>query len=442
MTAVPIDEGLALIRHHAAVQPAVRLPLADALGHVLAEAPAARWPLPAWTAAAMDGYAVRAGDVRGATRVAPVILPLAGGGHAGDPTPPPLPPGTAWRVATGGRVPDGADSVVRQEDTAGEGRGTNGGDPVTILSDRDAGRNVRPAGSDVAQGAAPLPAGTRLGPGQLAMLAALGVATPMVHRHPRVGILTSGDEVAPLGDLERIAAGERLPDANGPMLHALVARAGGVPVDLGLVADDPAQMREAIERATDVDLILTAGGISVGAHDHVPAVMAALGAVIRFRRVRIRPGGPTTFATLPDGRPWLALPGNPVSAFVTFHVFASAAIRQMSGDSRPEDSFRPARLGDGESVARHPTLDLYLRVTLSADPAGGPPIARLTGHQGSWVQSSIALADALAIVPAGEGTVDPGARLKMLLVTGDASRVTSHPSLAPLSRVSLMPEGE
>ncbi len=419
MTAVPIDEGLALIRHHAAAQPAVRVPLADALGHVLAEAPTARWPLPAWTAAAMDGYAVHARDVQGATRDAPIVLRLAGGGHAGDAAPPPLEPGTAWRVATGGHVPDGADSVIRQEDAAATDAGANRPGSVTLLDDRDAGRNVRPAGSDVAAGATPLPAGTRLGPGQLAMLAALGVATPMVHRHPRVGILTSGDEVAPLDDLERIAARERLADANGPMLHALVAGAGGVPVDLGLVPDDPARMRDAIERAGDVDLILTAGGISVGAHDHVPAVMATLGAVVRFRRTRIRPGGPTTFATLPDGRPWLALPGNPVSAFVTFHVFARPAIRQMMGDTAPDAPRPVAVLGDGDPLARHPLLDLYLRVTLTADPTGGPPVARLTGHQGSWVQSSIAVADALAIVPAGEGTIEPGASLAILSVKGE-----------------------
>lgn len=419
MTAVSVTDGVAHVIAAAPRQPTLRLALAAAGGHVLAEPLTAPWPLPSWTASSMDGYAVRAADVRGASAGQPVSLPLAGGSHAGDASPPPLEPGHAWRVATGGRVPEGADSVIRQEDASGEGRGAKGGDLVTFTSDRDAGRNIRPLGGDLASGAVALRDGTILGPGQVALLAALGVATPLVYRRPRVGILTSGDEITGIEHREAIANGQRLADVNTPMLSGLVQQAGGVPIPIALVPDRAEALADAVRAAGDVDLLLTAGGVSVGEHDHVPGVMAGIGARVVFRRVRVRPGGPTTLAVLPDGRPWLALPGNPVSAFVTFHLFARPAIRAMMGDPAPRVPLQDAVLGDGERVARHPSLDLYLRVTLERNPAGGPPVARLTGEQGSWVLSSIARADGLVVVEAGTGRAGAGERVPMLGVNGD-----------------------
>jgi molybdopterin molybdotransferase len=271
-------------------------------------------------------------------------------------------------------------------------------------------------GGDVAAGDVVLERGTLIGAGQVALLAALGVATPLVYRRPRVGIMASGDEVTTLDHPEAITSGERLADANTPMLTALVTAAGGIPVPLGLVRDHPDAMIAAIRSADDVDLLLSAGAVSVGPRDHVPAVMAALGAELRFRRAMLRPGGPTTVAILPDGRPWLALPGNPVSAFVTFHLFAKPAIRAMMGDPTPVPAPGVARLA--EPIDRHPSLDLYLRVALTPDAAGGPPVAQLTGNQGSWVITSIARADGLVVVEAGEGRVAAGTRTPLLVVNG------------------------
>jgi molybdopterin molybdotransferase len=417
MTAVSVAEAIARVLDAVAPQPTLRLPIADAAGHVLARDVIAPWPLPPWTAASMDGYAVRGDDVRGASAGQPITLPLAGGGHAGDGPPPSLAPGTAWRVATGGRVPEGADSVIRQEDTKRDPRSeirdpSGGPSAVTITTDRDVGRNVRPLGGDVAKGSVALDAGTVVTPGVVALLAALGEATPVVHRRPRVGIITSGDEVVSLEHPEQLVSGERLADVNTPMLAALVQQAGGVAVPIGLLPDDAAALRDAVDRARDVDLLLTAGAVSVGEHDHVPAVMADLGAEMLFRRVRIRPGGPTTLARLPDGRAWLALPGNPVSAFVTFHVFAKPAIRRMMGCPEPAPVPGQARLA--EPLTRHPTLDLYLRVTLGPDPAGGPPTARRTGDQGSWLTSSVARAQGLAVLEAGEGEVAAGGTVALV----------------------------
>ena len=263
-------------------------------------------------------------------------------------------------------------------------------------------------------GAVALAAGTVIGAGQVAMLAAVGEAAPLVYRRPRVAILSSGDEVSPLERRDRIASGERIADVNTPMLAALVRAAGGVVVPLELVADDATAIADAVQRAGDADLVITAGGISVGQRDFVPAAMAALGATVVVRRVRLRPGGPTTVATLPDGRCWLALPGNPVSAFVTFHLFAKVAIARMMGIAAPVATPMSARLKD--AVARDPVLDQYLRVVLESSGDDGPPWASRTGGQGSWQTSSLARADALAIVAAGVGVVAAGTVVAVLQV--------------------------
>lgn len=343
----------------------------------------------------MDGYAVRAADVRGATATSPRSLRVVEVIAAGDAGRRPLQPGEAMRIFTGAPVPTGADSVIRQEDS------DCGIDVVTIHNDRDADHNVRPAGGDLACGALALAVGTVVGPHQLALLAALGVAHPLVHRRPRVGILSGGDEVVSLDRREEILSGERLSDVNGPALAALVEQAGGVAVSLGLVADDPAAWQARIEAARDVDLIVTAGGVSVGDRDYVRDVMHSLGVTPVVQRVRIRPGGPTAFGVMPDGRGWLALPGNPVSAMVTFELFGRPAIRRMAGHAHVYR--RMIRVVLDDVVQHDPVLDQYLRVTLTWPEDGGMPHARLTGQQGSGMLSSMAKADGLVIIEAGKG---------------------------------------
>lgn len=355
----------------------------------------------------MDGYAVRAADVRGASAASPISLRVVEVIAAGDAVMRPLKGGEAMRIFTGAPVPPGADSVIRQEDS------DRGIDEVVILNDRDAGANIRLAGGDLARGALALAAGTVIGPHQLGLLAALAVAHPVVHRKPRVGILAGGDELVSLDRREEILSGERLSDVNGPALRALVEAAGGVAVPLGLVADDPVALRSRIEAAQDVDLIITAGGVSVGDHDYVHQVMEALGVTPVVRRVRIRPGGPTAFGMLPDGRGWLALPGNPVSAMVTFELFGRPAIRTMMGQ---REARRPQILVIlDEVVTADPVLDLYLRVTFTWAQDGGPPHARLTGPQGSGMLSSMARAEGLVVVNAGAGRVEAGSAVTGLV---------------------------
>jgi molybdopterin molybdotransferase len=398
MNAVTVSEAVAALLRAVSLEPTLRLPLGNAAGHVLAEEIVARWPLPPWTAASMDGYALRASDITKATVGTPMSLPVAGTTTAGAAEPPPLAPGRAWRVATGGRVPTGADSVIRQEDTESDGR------VVMIRNDRDAGRNIRPIGGDIAVGELALGPGVVLGPGQLALLAALGVTAPAVIRRPRIATLTSGDEVGSLDRIEEIADGSHIADANTPMLESLITATGGVAAPIGLLPDDRKLIAESVA-ASAADLIISAGAVSVGEHDHIPGAMADLGGELLFRRVLLRPGSPTTACHLPDGRIWLALPGNPVSAMVTFHLFARPLIRAMLGDPDPITS--SSRVILGEPVARHSRLELFLRVTLSPGVADGPPLATLTGNQGSWVLSSIARADGVVRIAAGEGTTGP-----------------------------------
>ena len=395
-----VSEAASAIVASVGIQPSLRIPLADSVGHVLAEDVVAPIPLPPWTNAAMDGYAVRAADVLGASESAPISLRVVAAVTAGDRPANALNPGEAARVYTGAPVPANADSVIRQEDS------DRGVDEVLIRNSRDIGANVRPAGGDLARGALALAAGTVIGPHQLALLAALAVAHPMVHRKPRVGILAGGDELVSLDRREEILSGERLSDVNGPALIALVEQAGGVPVSLGLASDDPAALRARIEAAQDVDLIITAGGVSVGDRDFVREVMAALGVRPVVQRVKIRPGGPTAFGVLPDGRGWLALPGNPVSAMVTFELFGRPAIRRMAGHVHVYR--RTMRVVLDDVVHGDPVLDLYLRVVLTYPEEGGMPHARLTGPQGSGMLTSMARADGLVVIEKGEGRRERG----------------------------------
>ncbi|MDX2262847.1 MAG: molybdopterin molybdotransferase MoeA [Gemmatimonadales bacterium] len=395
-----VDQAIAAILAELTPRPAAAVPLAECLGLVLAEDVVAPFNLPRWTNAAMDGYAVRADDVRGASVSQPVTLPVVAQLAAGGTAPRALRAGEAMRIFTGAPVPAGADSVIRQEDS------DRGALVVSLTSDRDAGRNVRREGSDLAAGSVAFARGTAVGPGEIALLASLAVTEPVVHPRPRVAIISTGDEIAPLDDVARIRSGERIADSNTPALTALTLLAGGVPSALGPVRDDADALADTIRHAPPTDLVVTVGGVSVGDHDHVPAVIAMLGGRLLFRRVRLRPGGPTTAARLPDGRLWIALPGNPVSAMVTFTLFVRPAIRRLSGMAQPVPPPPLVRLA--EPVERHPTLDLFLRAVRSGGATDGVVTVRATGPVGSALMTSMRDAEVLVWVAAGPGGLPAG----------------------------------
>jgi molybdopterin molybdotransferase len=392
-------------------QPALRVPLDDALDGVLAEDTISPLDLPPWNNSAMDGYAARADDVRGASEQRPVRLRVIESVAAGSFPRLTVEAGSCTRIFTGAPVPQGADSVIRQEDTDG------GSVAVAITSDRDAGLNVRQAGEDTRKGARVLAAGTELGPAHLAMLAALAVSHPMIYRRPRVALLGSGDEIVDVDQPDEILSGRKLASSNTHGLIAAVRRAGGEPVNLGIARDTPESLEELLAGAAGCDLLVTSAGISVGEHDHLRQVLNAMGLQLHFWRLRMRPGAPVGFGLLGD-LPWIGLPGNPVSTLVTFELFARPAIRKMSGRTLPFRQAIPVRLA--EPVRLGPRLQHFLRVVLGPprEPGDGVPLptARLTGPQGSGVLSSMVQAQALLIVPEGQQEVPAGSVARAMVL--------------------------
>jgi molybdopterin molybdotransferase len=386
-------------------QPALRMPLDDALDAVLAEDVVSPLDIPAWTNSAMDGYAARGADVRGASEGRPVRLKVVEHLPAGRFPTKAIGQGESARIFTGAALPDGADTVIRQEDT------DEGADVVTIVRDRDVGVNFRRAGEDIRKGATALGLGSELGPAQLGVLASLAVAHPLVYRQPRVAILGSGDEIVDVDQPEEILSGRKTASSNTHTLLAMVRRAGAEPVNLGIASDTPESLREHLTRALEADLLVTTAGISVGEHDYLRAVLAELGAEQRFWKLRMRPGAPVGFGLL-QGVPWIGLPGNPVSTMVTFELFVRPAIRKMAGHLLPYRRTVPVRLA--EPVRLKPRLQHFLRAVVT-DGSDGLE-ARLTGPQGSGILTSMILANALLIVPEGQFETPAGATVRALLL--------------------------
>jgi len=378
-------------------------------GRVLGRDVCSPLALPPWDNASMDGYAVRAVDVRGARSDAPVELPVTETIAAGGAPSAPLAPKTAVRIMTGAPIPEGADSVIRIEDT-------NRGDKQVLIGDaRDAGRNVRPRGEDLRAGEVALPAGTVIGPADVGVLASVGASAVSVHRKPRVAILATGDELVDVTEFDEVMAGRRIVSSNSYTLRAAVTQAGAEVLDLGICGDDRVKLRERLEAARDAkcDLLLTSGGVSVGTFDFTREVLRELGATMRFWRVRIRPGGPLGFGIL-DQTPWLGLPGNPVSALVTFELFGRPAIRRLRGERLIFPRTLPVVLDAEVSIAA--PLTHFLRVSLTTGD-DGTLRARLTGPQGSGLLTSMARADALLVVPDeqfGRGAIPAGSVMRAL----------------------------
>ncbi|HEX8359204.1 MAG TPA: gephyrin-like molybdotransferase Glp [Longimicrobium sp.] len=370
-------------------------PLLDALGSVLAEDVAATVDLPPWDNSAMDGFAVRAEDVRGASPEAPVPLRVVDDVPAGRFASRPVGPGEAIRIMTGAPVPAGADGVVRVEHTDG-GAGTGG--RVTVLSDADAGRNVRPRGEDVTRGSVVLRAGAVLRAGEIGVAASLGRARLRVVRRPVVAVVTSGDELVTVDDFAEVEAGRRIVSSNSYSLAAALAEAGLEARVLGIAPDTPEALRARLEEARGCDALITTAGISVGEHDHVRRVMAEMDTQVDFWRVRIRPGSAMAFGRVGalGGIPWFGLPGNPVSTGVTFELFVRPALLRMCGRTRIFPPTYDAVLRDPYPVRGD--LTHFPRVATRRE-ADGTLSARLTGSQSSGVSSSLAAADALALLP-------------------------------------------
>lgn len=406
-------EASELILSSVTRMPVERVPLGASLGAVLAESVIARASIPPWRGSSMDGYAVKASDIA----QVPCTLRVAGEVVAGAVNPLAIATGEAARIMTGAPVPDGADTVVRVEDTDA------GTELVQIRSNRDAGRNVRPRGEDFSEGDVLVDAGCRISPATIGVLASAGIASVATHRAPTVSIVSSGDELVHIENYSEVMKGNRIVSSNSYSLRALVRDAGGLPRDGGITADDPAALRHAINGAMACDLLITSGGVSVGERDFTRNVMTEMGADIKFWRARIRPGGPVVFGTL-DGRPWIGLPGNPVSAMVTFELFVRPAMLKMLG----ERMLFPASLlvTLDERVTVSGDLTHYLRVIITHRDDG--PHARLTGTQSSAALTSMMRADALLVVPQGRREYHAGDQLRAFPIGTSLSRSAVFPA--------------
>jgi molybdopterin molybdotransferase len=405
-----VPEAVAQITAGIAPRETEVVPLLDALGRVLALPAHATYTLPQWDNSAMDGYAVRANDVAAATNESPVELPVLETVAAGGFATRAVGPGQAIRIMTGAPIPEGADSVVRVEDTDG------GLEVVRIRNSRDARKNIRLRGEDFRDGAVVIDRGTPLAAAQLGVLASLGCAAVQVHRRPIVAIAGSGDELVDLDRFEEVTAGRKIVGSNRYTLDALVRQAGGVPRNLGNAHDSPDSLRAVLEQSRGADLLVTSAGASVGEFDYTRQVLESMGAELRFWRVRMRPGAPLGFGTL-NGMPWIGLPGNPVSAMVTFELFARPVVRRMLGHTRLHRRPIPVVLEEPVSIGAKLTHFLRAVVSVRGD---GLLTARLTGPQGSGILTSMARANALLVVPDDRPRVEAGERLHALPLSAEA----------------------
>jgi len=404
----PLDEHRRLARALGQPLPAEPTGLDDALGRVLARDVRSTGPLPAWDNSAMDGYAVRAADVASASPEAPVRLPVALEAAAAPTDPRTLPPGSAARIMTGAPVPAGADAVVPVEQTDG------GTQTVELRAAAAPGACVRRAGSDVGAGDLVLTAGTLLGPGHVAALAAVGLDGVPTHRRPRVAVLSTGDELVPPG---RPLRHGQLHDSNSWLLAAQVRAAGGEPVRMGPAPDDVDALR-ALLRELDgtVDAVVTSGGVSMGAYDVVKAALVGtdLGADVELVTVAVQPGKPQALGRLPGGTPFFGLPGNPVSTFATFELFVRPALQRMRGLADPERPALEAVADEGWSTPAGRAQVMPVRWV-------GPGRRRVApaspGGSGSHLVARLALLDALAVVPADVDRVEPGDTVTVLEVS-------------------------
>ena len=397
---IGVEEAQQAILDACPVLESQSLPLADALGCVTSAGVVAGHDVPSFANSAMDGFAVRAADTAGA----PVTLEVVGTAAAGSAPGVAVGPGQAVRIMTGAVVPAGADAIVMVERTSSDGA------KVTIEVPASVGDHVRHPGEDIRACQVLFDAGTELGPGHLGVLASVGATTVDAHPRARVGVLSTGDELTSTpGDL----LPGQIRDSNRPMLLALVAQAGWEPVDLGSVPDDEAAITAAIGRGVaECDAILTSGGVSVGDFDYVKVVLDRLGDM-HWWQVAVKPAKPLAFGVV-DHTPVFGLPGNPVSSMVSFELFARPALRSMTGH---RDLYRPQlpAVAD-EPLRRQRDGKLHLvRVVATTDEEGRIHV-RSSGGQASHLLRAMALANALAVLPDGDG-VHANETVKVMLLT-------------------------
>jgi molybdopterin molybdotransferase len=374
----------------------------DALGRVLAEDVSSAHDVPPFDNSAMDGYAVMAADTADASPDGPARLVIVDESRAGAPAGSRLASGQAIAISTGAAMPDGADAILRRE----QAELRDGSIHVTVPL--EPGHDVRHAGDDVGAGDQVLGRGASLGPAELGVIASVGRASVRCAARPRLAVLTTGDElVGPGGEL----GPGQIRDTNSHSVPALARMSGAAVAAVSHTGDDAGGTRDAIRRMLDADVAVVCGGVSVGEHDHVRPAFSELGVEEVFWGLALRPGKPTWFGAAQDGTLAFGLPGNPVSAIVTFILLVRPALLALAG-ARPE-RYRASAVLD-ESYEKRPGRAHFVRVRLDAADDGWH--ARPTGDQGSHVLTSMLGADAFAIIPAAAGDVPAGERVAIELL--------------------------
>lgn len=382
---ISVDAAMNLVLENLKPLGIERVGLLEGLGRVLAERLIAPSDIPIWDNSAMDGYAIRSQDSKGASESGKISLEVIEEIPAGGFPNKRIGSGQASRILTGAPLPEGADAVIRQEET----RGGNG--RVVLLASVEPGENIRPHGEDVRSGQVVFEPGTSMGPSEIGLMAAMGRSLLSVYPRPRVAILSTGDELA---EADEEMAPNRIRDSNSYALAAQVIEAGGIPVRLGIARDRRDSLKSRLEEGMSADLILISGGVSVGTHDYVRDVLEQLGATLKFWKVAMKPGEPLAFGML-GKRAVFGLPGNPVSVMVTFEEFVRPALRKMQGHVQ---WFRPVV----EAVLMEPitkpvgkTHFMRAVVRMKADRYE----VCTTGRQGSGLITSMVKANGLIILP-------------------------------------------
>jgi molybdopterin molybdotransferase len=406
---ISVDEALATVL--GAVEPlgVERVPLLDALGRVLAQEVRSPRDIPGFNNSAMDGFAVRAADVAGASTDKPVRLTVTETVPAGKMPSREVQPGQAARTMTGAPIASGADAIIPVEQTR------DSGDTVEILASAAAHAFVRPRGEDVKLGELVMSPGRLLGAADLGMLASLNRAMVGVYRRPRVAIVATGDELV---DVDEAPSGAQVVNSSAYALSGAIREAGGEAAILRVARDTPDDVRERLTEAMAFDVIFTTGGVSVGQFDHVKTVMDELGLKTLFHGVAQRPGRPLKFGTLGKS-PVFGLPGNPVSTLVCFYLYARPALLKMGGRSQVGLPRVTARCARDIKLAKG--LTEFVRVKL--ERRDGEYVAMPTGNQGSGIFSSVSRADGLLIGPAERDQLREGESGQVLILvaeTGDA----------------------
>lgn len=414
---IGVEEALGKILDSIEVLEREEKPLLDCLGQVLAEDVYAPFDVPPQDNSAMDGYAVQAKSIVGASYEHPKILRVVGEIAAGCITELKVEPGTAVRIMTGAFVPKGADVVVPFEDTDEVDRKQRSVSEaeIGIRVGLPEASNIRRGGEDIAKGELAVKQGTLLCPAEIGVLASLGKAIVSVIRRPVVGILATGNEVL---EINQPLLPGKIYNSNSYSLAAQVLRYGGIPKLLGIAPDDVEQLSIAVRHGLDCDMLVTSGGVSLGDYDVVKQVLAAEGNV-SFWTVRMKPGKPLAFGMFKrdDGKkiPHLGLPGNPVSSMITFEVFARPAILRMMGRSNLAGPNITAMMED--PVKNNDGRRIFARVVVSR--RDGKYFARLTGPQGSGILTSMTKANGLAVIPESTKEVKPGGTVEVMMFDWD-----------------------